>query len=252
MCDEFDTSCVAAVNDTKQRASYGVVMTTNPQGAVMKIKSSRRLVVRLGLALAVAAIAVPSASAMRMNTTNESGGSVRLYADDLHASIAPVTLKASNVRTDASSPQPVVPGSNVRTDASSIPSEPLSVPAANVRTDSSSIPSEPLSVPAANVRTDAASPQPASTLISDVQTDGASSRPITDARHSALLAHRAQLGLEPPTHLTSTQLPPADDSPGINWSVAGIGAGFGMIGLMLLFGIVFYAGRHNRGRLAAT
>jgi hypothetical protein len=55
-----------------------------------------------------------------------------------------------------------------------------------------------------------------------------------------------------PTHLTSTQLP-SNDSPGIDWSVAGIGAALGAFGLMLLFAVVFYTGRHNRrGGLAAT
>jgi hypothetical protein len=37
----------------------------------MKVKSSRRLVARLGLALAVAAIAAPGAQAMTMNAINE-------------------------------------------------------------------------------------------------------------------------------------------------------------------------------------
>jgi len=39
----------------------------------------------------------------------------------------------------------------------------------------------------------------------------------------------------------------------INWGVAGIGAALGAFGLMLLFSVVYYGGRHNRrGRLAAT
>ena len=183
----------------------------------MKIKSSRRLVARLGLALAVAAIAAPGAQAMTMNATYESGGGVRLYADDLHAPLAVATLKASNVRTDAASLQPIVSGSNVRTDAAS---------------------SKP-------------TPVPVSFFASNIRTDAASSVPLTDARHSALLRHRAQIG-QMPTHLTSTQLP-STDSPGINWGVASIGATLGALGLMLLFAVVFYSGRHNRrGRLAAT
>jgi hypothetical protein len=217
MCDEFDTSCVAAANDAKRRASYGVVMTTITKGGVMKVKGSRRLVARLGLALAVAAIAAPGAQAMRMNAVSDSGGSARLYADDLHAPLAVATLKASNVRTDAASLQPIVPGSNVRSDAAS---------------------SRP-------------TPVPVSFLASNIRTDGASSVPITDARHSALLRHRAQIGQQP-TQFASTQLP-STDSPGINWGVAAIGAALGAFGLMLLFAVVFYAGRHNRrGRLAAT
>jgi len=220
----------------------------------MKVKSSRRLVARLGLALAVAAIAAPGAQAMTMNALNESGGgSARLYADDAHSPLAVATLKASNVRTDAASLQPAVPGSNVRTDSASY--NPAPVPASNdfidVRTDSAS--PEP-SVPGSNVRTDAASsrpnPVPVSSFASNIRTDGASSAPITDARHSALLNHMAQTGQT--TQLASIQLP-STDSPGINWGVAAIGAALGALGLMLLFSVVFYSGRHNRrGRLAAT
>jgi hypothetical protein len=192
-------------------------MTTITKGGVMKVKGSRRLVARLGLALAVAAIAAPGAQAMTMNATNESGGSARLYADDLHAPLAVATVKASNVRTDAASLQPIVPGSNVRSDAAS---------------------SRP-------------TPVPVSFLASNIRTDAASSVPLTDARHSVLLKHRAQIG-EQPTQFASTQLP-STDSPGINWGVAAIGAALGALGLMLLFSVVFFAGRHNRrGRLAAT
>jgi hypothetical protein len=201
----------------ERRASYGVVMTTKTKGGVMKVKGSRRLVARLGLALAVAAIAAPGAQAMTMNANNESGGSARLYADDLHAPLAVTAVKASNVRTDAASLQPIVPGSNVRTDAASFRPTPV----------------------------------PVSSFASNIRTDAASSVPLTDARHSALLKHRAQIGQQP-TQLASTQLP-STDSPGINWGVAAIGAALGMFGLMLLFAVVVYAGRHNRrGRLAAT
>ena len=160
MCDEFDTSSVAAANDTDLRASYGVVMTTNTKGGVMKLKSSRRLVARLGLALAVAAIAAPGAQAMTMNAMNESGGGARLYADDLHAPLAVATLPPSNVRTDAASPQPIVSSSNVRTDAASSRPSPVRV----------------------------------SSFASNIRTDAASSVALTDARHSALLKQRAQLG----------------------------------------------------------
>jgi hypothetical protein len=201
----------------------------------MKLKGSRRLVARLGLALAVAAVAVPGAQAMTTNVMFSGGGNgLRQYADDLHAAIPVVTLKASNVRTDASS----------------IPS---SQPGANVYTDSVSFQGPPPSNPAANIVTDAASPRPAPSLVNDfvnIRTDAASSVPTTDARHTALLKHRAQLGGEP-VQLASTPLP-STDSPGIDWSVAAIGAALGALGLMLLFGIVYYAGRHNRSRLAAT
>src|SRR5918992_680151 len=51
----------------------------------MKIKSSRRVVKRLGLALAVAAVFAPSAQAMPMSTAGEQGEIVqsRQYADDI-------------------------------------------------------------------------------------------------------------------------------------------------------------------------
>lgn len=51
----------------------------------MKVKSSRRLVKRLGLALAVGALLVPNAQAMPLDVAAGSGDSVqeRQYADDL-------------------------------------------------------------------------------------------------------------------------------------------------------------------------
>ena len=51
----------------------------------MKVKSSRRLVKRLGLALAVGALLVPNAQAMPLDMAAGSGDSVqeRQYADDL-------------------------------------------------------------------------------------------------------------------------------------------------------------------------
>ena len=120
----------------------------------------------------------------------------------------------------------------------------------DVRTDSASPES---SVPGSNVQSDAASsrpnPVPVSSFASNIRTDGASSVPLTDARHSVLLRHRAQIGQ--PTQLASNPLP-STDSPSINWGVAGIGAALGALGLMLLFSVVFYTGRHNKGRLAAT
>jgi len=231
MCDEFDTSSVAAANDTERRASYGVVMTTKIKGGVMKVKGSRRLVARLGLALAVAAIAAPAASAqaMRMHAMNESGGSARLYADDLHAPLAVATLKASNVRTDAASPFSPVPGSNVQTDGASFQPTPL-----------------PVAFPASNVRTDSASSQPV-LYSSNVQTDGPTmvkAVPVTDARHAVLFERKPYSA---PLQASATS------DPGIDWSVAAIGAILGALGLMLLVAVVLFSGRNNRrGRLAAT
>jgi hypothetical protein len=190
--------------------------TTNPQGGVMKVKVSRRLVARLGLALAVAAVAVPGAQAMTMNLIDESGGGARLYADDLHAAVAPVPSRFQRQYADDLHAQLVstsLPASNVRTDAATVP---ISLPASNVRTDAATV---PISVPASNVQTDAASFQGPS----------------------------PQVGQEP------IQLASASSDGGIDWSVAGVGAALGAFGLMLLIGVVYYTGRHNRrSRLAAT
>ena len=60
----------------------------------MKVKSSRRLVARLGLALAVAAVAAPGAQAMRMNAMSDSGGSARLGMDGLIALLASIRAAA--------------------------------------------------------------------------------------------------------------------------------------------------------------
>jgi hypothetical protein len=55
---------------------------------VMKIKGSRRLIRRLGLALAVAALFAPSAQAIPLDVPPRGLDSVqpRLYGDDVHAS----------------------------------------------------------------------------------------------------------------------------------------------------------------------
>ena len=200
----------------------------------MKVKGSRRLVARLGLALAVAAFAVPSASAMTMNAMHEGGGGyggLRLYADDFHATSAGFTLPASNVRSDAASPYSPTPGANVLTD-SVTSSRPVSNLAANVLSDAAS-PDSPM--PGANVLTDSVtSSRPVSNLAANVVTDGASSIQPASAQ------------------LTSTPLS-ATDSTDINWSVAGLGALLGAFGLTLLIGVVYLTGRHNRrSRLAAT
>jgi hypothetical protein len=205
-------------------------MTKNTKGGVMKVKGSRRLVARLGLALAVAAIAVPSASAVTMNGMYESGGGVRLYADDLHAAVTPVPSRFQRQYADdlhAPLVSTSLPPSNVRTDSATVP---ISLRASNVRTDAATV---RFSVPASNVRTDAASFRGPS--------------PITNDRHVALLRRDAQLGQEP------TQLASASSGNGIDWSVAGFGAVLGAFGLMLLIGVVYFTGRHHRrSRLAAA
>lgn len=92
----------------------------------MKIKSSRRLVRRLGLALAVAAVFAPSAQAMPLDMPPRGLDSVqsRLYADDIHIAtpvlVSPARVYADDLHAPAVSPvntsaQPVV--SPVKSDS---------------------------------------------------------------------------------------------------------------------------------------
>jgi hypothetical protein len=73
----------------------------------MKIKGSRRIVRRLGLALAVAAVFAPSAQAMPLDVPPRGLDSVqsRLYADDIHVATpvisSPVRLYADDVHAPA-------------------------------------------------------------------------------------------------------------------------------------------------------
>src|SRR5262245_31232182 len=187
------------------------MMKPHLKGEVMKVKGSRRLLARLGLALAVAAVAVPTAQAMPVN--EESGGSVRLYADDLHASMVPTHSRFQRQYADDLHAPLVVS---------------KSLPASNVRTDAASV---RISLPASNVRTDAA------------YFDGTPSQP----------GNYASIGPRGRLDLIETSSQPVSSDPGIDWSVAGIGAAFGALGLMLLVGVVFFMGRHHRrNRLAAA
>jgi len=198
----------------------------------MKVKGSRRLVARLGLALAVAAVAVPTAQAMPVN--EESGGSVRLYADDLHASMVPTHSRFQRQYADDLHAPLVVskslPASNVRTDAASVR---ISLPASNVRTDAASFRGSP-SQPGNYASID---PRGRLDLVETPSQPG----------NYASIDPRGRLDL------IETSSQPVSSDPGIDWSVAGIGAAFGALGLMLLLGVVFFMGRHHRrSRLAAA
>jgi uncharacterized secreted protein with C-terminal beta-propeller domain len=76
----------------------------------MKMKGSRRLIRRLGLALAVAAVFAPSAQAMPLDVPPRGLDSVqtRQYADDIHVATpvisSPVRLYADDLHAPAVSP----------------------------------------------------------------------------------------------------------------------------------------------------
>jgi hypothetical protein len=80
------------------------------QEEVMKIKGSRRLVRRLGLALAVAAVLAPSAQAMPLDMPPRGMDSVqsRLYADDIHVATpvvsSPVRVYADDLHASTVTP----------------------------------------------------------------------------------------------------------------------------------------------------
>jgi len=76
----------------------------------MKVKGSRRIIRRLGLALAVAAVFAPSAQAMPLDVPPRGLDSVqtRLYADDIHVATpvisSPVRMYADDLHAPAVSP----------------------------------------------------------------------------------------------------------------------------------------------------
>jgi hypothetical protein len=130
LCDEFDTSSVICVNDTARPDSYRDVMATAKE-EVMKVKGSRRLVKRLGLALAVAALAAPAAQAVPMNPDTYQVMQSRQYADDLRvaAPTGPVSTQPRRYADDLHAASPVSEPRGyapVNVNAGPPPSEPVS------------------------------------------------------------------------------------------------------------------------------
>lgn len=200
-------------------------------------KTPRRLIRRLGLALAVAAFAAPAAQAMPV--INQEGGnapSPRVYADDLHASapLAPVSIRAypdDVVRPLASEPvtsvsHRIYPDDMVRPLAS----EPVS----NV--SSRSYPDDMVRFLAS---------EPVSNLPSGNGPTDSLGRPLTPNPPTDSLGRPlGQPDLTPP---------PSDvvsDSTRIEWTQVGVG--FFAIGLMFLGGALIISKRSRRSRLAAA
>jgi hypothetical protein len=186
------------------------------EGGVMKVKGSRRLVRRLGLALAVTALMVPAtAQAMTMNASYESGGSVRLYADDLHGMISPVKTQ--------------------RLYADDLHASLVSAPVETQRLYADDLHASLVSAPVEKQR-----------MYAD---DLHSIPPVSnEPGNYAPVNTRARPDLRPPVSEAVSA-----DSTSSDWSVAIIGAAVGAFGVMLLGLTLLLAGRHGRkGRLAAT
>jgi hypothetical protein len=79
---------------------------------VMKVKGSRRLVRRLGLALAVATVLAPNAQAVPQAV--DSGGQSRLYADDLHETSTVTSEPGGYAQINEQARPDLVPRNEVR------------------------------------------------------------------------------------------------------------------------------------------
>jgi hypothetical protein len=120
------------VNDTAPVASYRDGMATAKE-EIMKVKGSRRLVKRLGLALAVAALAAPAAQAVPMNPDTNQIMQSRQYADDVRVATptGPVSTQPRRYADDlhavptkpVSEPRGYAP---INVHAGPTPSEPVS------------------------------------------------------------------------------------------------------------------------------
>jgi hypothetical protein len=178
----------------------------------MKVKGSRRIVRRLGLALAVAAVFAPATQAMPSD--REVGGVIstpRVYADDLHAAVPYVPIR--QYADDIHSRSPV---SGTQVSSRRLYADDLHAPVSSI----------PRSYAPVNVQ----------------------ARPdLGPPRNYGLVNTRARPDLYQP----ASAVVPADTS-GFDWSDAGVGAGGALGLMLLLGGGALLAARHSRrGRLAA-
>ena len=179
-------------------------------------KTPRRLIRRLGLALAVAALAAPAAQAMPV--IYQEGGnapSPRVYADDLHASApqAPVLIRAY--------PDDVV--------------RPLS------------------SESVGNVSNRTYPDDMVRFLASEPVSNGPASNGPTDSLGRPLAINPPTDSLGRPLGQPDLTPPPSDvvsDSTRIEWTQVGVG--FFAIGLMFLGGALIISKKSRRSRLAAA
>jgi hypothetical protein len=187
-------------------------MAVDTKGGVMKVKGSRRIVRRLGLVLAVAAVFVPVAQAMPADP-DVSGviSSSRVYADDLHAAVPVVPIR--QYADDRHSRSPV---SNVQVSSRRLYADDLHAPVSSIPRDYA-----PVNLQA---------------------------RPdLGPTRNYAPINTLARPDLYQP----ASAVVPADTT-GFDWNDAGIGAGGALGLMLLLAGGALLAARHSRrDRLAA-
>jgi hypothetical protein len=186
-------------------------MAVDTKGGVMKVKGSRRIVRRLGLALAVAAVFAPATQAMPADP--DVGGVIstpRVYADDLHAAVPVVPIRQYADDMHSRSPVSSLQVSNQRLYADDLHS-------------------------------------PVSSIPRDYAPVNIQARPdLGPPRNYGLINTRARPDLYQP----ASTVVPADTS-GFDWNDAGIGAGGALGLMLLGGGALLAARHSRRGRLAA-
>ena len=200
-------------------------------------KTPRRLIRRLGLALAVAAFAAPAAQAMPV--IYQEGGnapSPRVYADDLHTSV------------------PLVPAS-IRAYADDVVRPLASEPVSNVsnRTYPDDVVRPLASQPVSNVSSRSYPDDMVRFLASEPVSNGPTGNGPTDSLGRPLAINPPTDSLGRPLGQPDLTPPPSDvvsDSSPIEWTHVGIG--FFALGLMFLGGALVIGKKSRRSRLAAA